>query len=178
MNPTFEDLKNIFYSGFPAGISWDILDELAIAIYNGMLRYKKTDIASVKTYHQVQDTIGVVEGLGPQEKGHMTLKQIAKQWLIRQHQKDVLFEAELDGLHPDVRTRDGQFIIECGTTDPSCVQIFLNDTRVEWIGNIPYPFYEEKNLTLHIFLRGTGYNGWQEEKLRFSRDAFQRFHRK
>jgi len=28
MNPTSEDLKNIFYSGYPQGASWDVLDEL------------------------------------------------------------------------------------------------------------------------------------------------------
>ena len=178
MNPTSEELKNIFYSGFPAATSWDVLDELAIAIDNGALRYEKTEIDSVESYHQIQDTIGAPEGLGPQEKGHMALKELGKQWLRRQHEKDILFESHFDGLHPDVRTRDGRFIIECGTTDPSCVRIFLNDDRVVWIGNIPYPFYEEKNLMLHRFLRGTSYNSWQEEKLRFSRDAFQRFHRK
>jgi len=178
MNPTSEELKNIFYSGFPAATSWDVLDELAIAIDNGAVRYEKSVIASVEAYHEIQDTIAVTEGLGPQEKGHMALKKLGKQWLIHQGQSYVLFESEFGGLHPDIRTRDGRFIIECGTTDPSCVRIFLNDDRVIWIGNVPYPFYEEKNLMLHMFLRGTGYNSWQEEKLRFSRDTFQRFHRK
>lgn len=177
MNPTSEELKNIFYSGYPQGASWDVIDELAVAIYNGAVIYKKIAVTSSKTYHKTQDTITAIEGLGPQEKGHMALKELAKQWLIRQRQKDILFESEFDGLHPDVRTRDGRFIIECGTTDPSCVQIFLNDERVVWIGNLPYPFYEEKNLELHMFLRGSKYTSWQEEKLQTSRQQFQRFHR-
>ncbi|MCX6791937.1 MAG: hypothetical protein NT149_02775 [Candidatus Gottesmanbacteria bacterium] len=178
MNPTSEELKNIFYSGFPQGASWDVLDELAVAIYNGALIYKKTTIASTEIYQKTQDTVMVIEGLGPQEKGHMALKKIAKQWLMSQRQNDVLFESEFDGLHPDVRTSDGRFIIECGTTDPSCVRIFLNDERVVWIGNLPYPFYEEKNLELHMFSRGSKYETWQEEKLQVSRQTFQRFHRK
>ncbi len=155
-----------------------MLDELAVAIYNGALLYKKTPVVSSETYHNTQDEVTAIEGLGPQEKGHMALKEIAKQWLISQQQKDILFESEFDGLHPDVRTRNGRFIIECGTTDPSCVQIFLNDERVVWIGNLPYPFYEEKNLELHMFLRGPKYATWQNEKRQISRQTFQRFHRK
>jgi len=178
MNPTSEELKNIFYSGYPQGSSWDVIDELAVAIYNGAVIYKNTVVASSETYHTIQDEVTVIEGLGPQEKGHMALKELAKQWFKKQHQEDILFESYVDGLHPDVRTRDGRFIIECGTTDPSCVQIFLNDERVIWIGNLPYPFYEEKNLELHMFLRGPKYTTWQEEKLQNSRQQFQRFHRK
>lgn len=178
MNPTSEEIKNIFYSGFPQGVSWDVIDELAVAIYNGAVLYTKTAIASPKIYHTAQDEITVMEGLGPQEKGHMALKKIAKQWLMSQRENDILFESEFDGLHPDVRTRDGRFIIECGTTDPSCVQIFLHDERVVWIGNLPYPFYEEKNLELHMFSRGPKYTTWQEEKLQVSRQTFQRFHRR
>ena len=178
MNPTSEELKDIFYSGFPAGVSWQALDDIAIAIYNQALLYKKIAIAPIESYHEIQDTVTNIEGLGPQEKGHMALKEIAKQWLISQRQKDILFEAEFDGLHPDVRTRDGRFIIECGTTDPSGVQIFLLDERVVWIGNLPYPFYEEKNLELHMFSRGPEYATWQEKKLQDSRQTFLRFHRK
>jgi len=178
MNPTSEELKNIFYSGFPQGASWDVLDELVVAIYNDAVLYKKIVIAPAESYHKIQDAITVVEGLGPQEKGHMALKKIAEQWLMSQRRNGVLFESEFDGLHPDVRTRDGRFIIECGTTDPSCVGIFLNDERVVWIGNLPYPFYGEKNLELHMFSRGPKYTTWQEEKLQVSRQTFQRFHRK
>jgi len=178
MNPTSEELKNIFYSGYPQGASWDVLDELAVAIYNGAVLYEKITIASIEMYHKTQDAVVVVEGLGLQEKGHMALKELAKQWLGKQHQDDILFESYFDGLHPDVRTRDGRFIIECGTTDPSCVRIFLDDERVVWIGNLPYPFYEEKNLELHMFSRGPKYITWQEEKLQVSRQTFQRFHRK
>ncbi len=177
MNPTSEELKNVFYSGYPQGASWDVIDELAVAIYKGAVMYKKIAVASSETYHKTQDAVTLIEGLGPQEKGHMALKEIAKQWLWKQHQKDVLFESYFDGLHPDVRTRDGRFIIECGTTDPSCVQIFLNDDQVCWIGNLSYPFYEEKNLELHMFSRGSKYITWQEEKLQVSRETFQRFHR-
>ena len=178
MNPTSEELKNIFYSGYSQGASWDVIDELAVAIHNGAVLYNKITIASTEAYHKAQDAVMVIEGLGQQEKCNMALKELAKQWLGKQHHDDILFESYFDGLHPDVRTRDGRFIIECGTTDPSCVQIFLNDERIEWIGNLPYPFYEEKNLELHMFSRGPKYITWQEEKLQVSRQTFQRFHRK
>jgi hypothetical protein len=178
MNPTSEELKNIFYSGYPQGASWDTIDELVVAIYNGAVVYKKIEVAPTKLYHKTQDAIVAIEGLGPQEKGHMALKELAKQWLEKQYQTEIMMESYFDGLHPDVRTRDGRFIIECGTTDPSCVQIFLNDDRVEWIGNIPYPFYKEKNLILHVFSRGSQYATWQAGKIQISRQTFVKYHRK
>jgi len=178
MNPTSEDLKNIFYCGYPQGTSWDVVDEIAVAIYKGSLLYKKIVIAPTTLYHQTQDRIAIIEGLGPQEKGHMALKELAKDWLKEYAQTEILMESHFDGLHPDVRTRDGRFIIECGTTDPACVQIFLNDENVEWIGNLAYPFYGENNLALHTFSRGPGYATWQAEKVDASRQVFLRFHRK
>ena len=97
MNPTSEELKNIFYSGFPQGASWDVLDELVVAIYNDAVLYKKIVIAPAESYHKIQDAITVVEGLGPQEKGHMALKKIAEQWLMSQRRNGILFESEFDG---------------------------------------------------------------------------------
>lgn len=173
-----EDLKDMFYSGFPGAVSWQVLDDLFVAIHTGALAYKKVTIAAVETYHRIQDTIVVAEGLGPQGKGHMALKEVATRWLWQRYHVEAVCEAYFVGLHPDVCSKDYGFVIECGTTDPSCVRIFLGDPRVVWVGNIPYPFVEESNLTLHIFSRGPNYQMWQQEKVNAARNAFEKFHRK
>lgn len=178
MNLTSEDLQAIFYSGYTASTSWDVIDELAVAIHKDFVQYKKFIVTPVTLYQKKQDEINEIDGLGPQGKGHMALKEIAKQWLEKHSRAQILMESHFDGLHPDVRTRDGRFIIECGTTDPACVQIFLNDENVEWIGNLAYPFYGENNLVLHAFSRGPEYATWQAEKVDASRQVFLRFHRK
>ena len=126
----------------------------------------------------MHNAIAVVDGLGPQEKGHMALKELAVRWLWKTYNVKAVCESYFVGLHPDVLSDDCRFVIECGTTDPSCVQIFLNDPRVVWTENIPYPFSDDACLTLHIFGRGPNYEAWQQEKVNDMRNAFQKYHRK
>jgi len=177
MIPTAENLKDIFYSGYPAAASWQVLDELALAIRNYSIRYERIQLVPKQTYYTLRDAVVGIDGLGPQEKGHMALKDIGRQWLSEQCHIDAREESYFMGLHPDVLSEDIHFVIECGTTDPSCVWIFLNNDNVEWIGNIPYPFDEESYLWLHQFQRGPNFQKYQSEKLQTVRDTFRKFHR-
>ena len=178
MSLTFDDLRNIFYSGYPAATSWDVVDELFLVLDRDALTYSTEQLVPKDEFYAVSNSITTIDGLGPQEKGHMALKEIAKRWLWKKYQVSAHCETYFNGLHPDVHSIDNRFVIECGTTDPSCIQIFLNDARVVWVANIPYPFSDDTHLTLHIFGRGTNYAAWQEEKVNVMRDVFQRFHRK
>lgn len=178
MKITPEDLRDIFYSGFPAATSWQILDELFVALDHDALTYRKEQLALKDTFYAVSGAIVAIDGLGPQEKGHMALKELAKHWLWQQYQVKAVCEAQFNGLHPDVRSVDNRFVIECGTTDPSCIQIFLNDNRVLWVANIPYPFSDDQQLMLHIFGRGSNYGVWQQEKVNNMREVFRKFHRR
>lgn len=178
MNLIPDDLRNIFYSGYPAATSWQVLDELFVALDRGALTYKTEKLASKDEFYAVSNEVIAVDGLGPQEKGHMALKELASRWLWRQYQIKAVCEARFNGLHPDVRSVDDRFVIECGTTDPSCVSIFLNDDGVVWVANIPYPFLEDQHLMLHIFGRGANYAMWQQEKVNNTRETFRKFHRK
>lgn len=178
MNVTPEDLQNIFYSGFSVSTSWQVLDELFAAIGRNAIVYRKEQLVPKEEFYAVRSSVSDIEGLGPQEKGHMALKEIGKLWLWQQHHVRSACEEYFVGLHPDVLSKDHRFVIECGTTDPSCVQIFLNSPVVLWVANIPYPFSEDKNLTIHIFARGPKYETWQQEKVDIARMSFQKFHRK
>lgn len=178
MNLSPDDLRDIFYSGYPAATSWQILDELLVALNRDAITYRKEQLVPKDKFYAITNRIVEIDGLGPQEKGHMALKELARRWLWQQYQVKAVCEAQFNGLHPDVHSTDSRFVIECGTTDPSCIQIFLNDERVVWAGNIPYPFYEDTYLFLHIFSRGSNYHAWQQEKVNTTRDAFQKFHRK
>lgn len=178
MNITQDDLRNIFYSGYPAATSWDILDELFIALDRDAITYRTEQLVPKDEFYTVSNLVAVIDGLGPQEKGHMALKEIAKRWLWKRYQVKAICETYFNGLHPDVCSADNRFVIECGTTDPSCIQIFLNDASVIWAANIPYPFSDDSYLMLHIFGRGPNYADWQQEKVDVTRSAFQKFHRK
>lgn len=173
-----EELQNIFYSGFPAATSWDVLDTLLIAIDRGVVVYQSESITTKDAYRAICDSITAIDGLGPQGKGHMALKQIAKGYLYRTYHVSALNETYFASLHPDVRSEDGQYVIECGTTDPSCVTIYLDDPRVMWMGNITYPFAEDPHLVLHIFSRGNLYTLWREESVSKNRTAFEKYHRR
>ena len=175
---TPEDLQNIFYSGFPAATSWDVLDALFIAIDRGAVVYRSEYLINKEAYCTICNDVAVIDGLGPQTKGHMALKHVAAEYLHKTHNVGVLSETYFVGLHPDVRSVDGRYVIECGTTDPSCVVIFLDDARVAWVGNIPYPFAGENHLTLHLFARGPDYEKWRQESVSKNRAAFEKYHRK
>lgn len=178
MSLTCDDLRNIFYSGYPAATSWDILDELFLALDRDAITYRKEQLAPKNEFYATTNAIVEIDGFGPQQKSHMALKEIAKRWLWKTYHVKAICETYFNGLHPDVRSDDNRFVIECGTTDPSCIEIFLNDARVVWVANIPYPFSDDSCLMLHIFGHGPNYAEWQEKKVNSMRDAFQKFHRK
>lgn len=173
-----EWFKNIFYSGFAASPVWQVLDELTVAIHNGAIQYFILYVTSVDDYHKIRESINYIEGLGPQGKGHMALKKIAQAWLKSQYGCDSIFESYFIGLHPDVCSRDNRFVVECGTTDPSCVSIYLDNENVQWVGNIPYPYAEETDIFLHAFRRGPKYISWHQEKVSKNRAVFEKYHRR
>ncbi|MEK7141516.1 MAG: hypothetical protein AAB800_03155 [Patescibacteria group bacterium] len=175
---TSEELQNIFYSGYPAATSWDVLDGLFIAIERSAVIYRSEPLITKEAYGVICNSVVSIDGLGPQEKGHMALKQIARDYLYKTYMIDSLSETYFVGLHPDVRSTDGRYIIECGTTDPSCISIFLDDSNVIWVGNISYPFADETHLALHIFSRGDLYNQWRQENVSRNRAVFEKYHRK
>lgn len=70
-----DDLQNIFYSGYPAATSWAILDEIFVGIDREALTYWSLDLVTKDAYRAICDSIVAIDGLGPQEKGHMALKQ-------------------------------------------------------------------------------------------------------
>lgn len=119
-----EDLKDIFYSGFPTAVPWDCIDELYIALHNEVVVYHRYSVSSVKHYHKLSDAVTVAEGLGPQGHGHMALKEIAKEWLQTQHGVAADSEIYFAGLHPDVISKEREYVIECGTTDESVYSNF------------------------------------------------------
>ncbi len=173
-----EWFKNIFYSGFAASPLWQVLDELTVAIHSGAIQYFIFNVTSVDDYHKIRASVDYLEGLGPQEKGHMALKKIAQSWLKSQYGLDVIFESYFVGLHPDVCSTDYRFIMECGTTDPSCISIYLDDEHVQCAGNIPYPYDEETDIFLHAFRRGPQFTLWRQEKISKNRAVFEKYHRK
>lgn len=61
-----------------------------------------------------------------------------------------------------------KIVIECGTTDPAGVLIFLSDKNISFVGVLPYP-HDDENLILHKFSRWENfwdYKDWQLSKLR------------
>lgn len=173
-----ERLKDIFYSGFSASPVWQVLDELTVAIHNGALQYFTLYATSIDDYHKIRESIDHIEGLGPQEKGHMALKNIAQSWLKSEFGSDVIFESYFVGLHPDVCSKDYRYVMECGTTDPSCITIYLDNEKVQWAGNIPYPYYGETDIWFHGFRRGPNYATWRQKTVSKNRAAFEKYHRK
>ena len=162
-----EELKNIFYSGFDGACEWQLLDELEILLRENVINYDREIISSKNKYSKTLDKIRVIDGLGHQEKGHMALKEIAKNHLEKLN-KEALFEFQVLGMHPDVVSKDGKIAIECGTTDPGGILILLSDQNILFVGILPYPG-DDKSLLLHKFSRGPNfldYESWKLSKLR------------
>lgn len=164
---TAEKLKEIFYSGFDGACDWQLLDELEVLIREKALNYAQETIGIKESYLKVIDRIRVVDGLGPQGKGHMALKEIGKNYLEERGKKS-LPEFYIVGLHPDLVSSDKKIIIECGTTDPAGVSIFLSEQNISFVGILPYPD-DTNDLVLHKFSRGKNfweYKNWRLSKLR------------
>lgn len=169
---TVDQLKDIFYSVYPASTSWDLIDQLYIAIHTDAIVYKRTSLCSLECYHKRIDKQNHIEGPGPQTKGHMALKDIAKEWISLQFGQNAFLESYFAGLHPDVLSHDRKYVIECGTTDPGCITIYLSQPEVTWVGNIPYPFEEEAELMLNSFSKGVHYDELLQKNVSRLRDVF------
>ena len=169
---TIDQLRDIFYSGYPATTSWDLIDQLYIAIHTDEIVYSKSVLCSVEHYHTLIDKAKQSEGLGPQSKGHMALKDVAQQFILNHLGQSAYLEYYFAGLHPDALSYDYNYVIECGTTDPSCVIIYLTQPDVKWIGNIPYPVEEESEIMLHSFSRGVRFTEMIQQNVSRLRDAF------
>ncbi len=168
-----EILRGIFYSGFDALCDWQTLDELEVLIKEGAINYDKERAFLKDDYFKALDRIKVTDGLGPQGKGHMALKEIAKNYLEELNKK-ALFEFHLVGMHPDVVADDRTMIIECGNTDPAGVLILLAEKNISFVGVLPYPSNEDKNLVLHKFSRGLNFLDYKDWKLSKLRKTFRR----
>lgn len=172
---TSEDLQHIFYSGYSAATSWDVLDDLYIAIHSQALEYERCKVCSIESYHAMISTAEPAFGPGPQGAGHMTLKAIGKQWMRSQYHLEASYEVYFSGLHPDVLSENCQYVIECGTTDPGCVRIYLSQPIVSWVGNIAYPFDEDTGIFLHMFRRGPKFASWQDDQVARLRKVFRKY---
>lgn len=153
---TSEELKNIFYSGYDAAPDWLILDELEFLLNKDGLCYKVEKICNVKEYKRLIGGVKAVEGSGRQYKGHMALKIIAQQFL-KQINKASFTERHFLGAHPDVISADKSLIIECGTTSPEVILLFLREPQVKRVAILPYSYTGEKKLRMHIFSRGPNF---------------------
>lgn len=168
-----EELKDIFYSGFDGACDWQLLDELEVLIRKNVINHGREAISSKDNYWKALDKIIVVDGLGHQEKGHMALKEIAKNYL-EELGKSVLFEFQILGMHPDVLSSDKKIAIECGTTDPGGIFVLLADENIFFVGVLPYPG-DGKNIFLHKFSRGKNFLEYKDWKLSKLRESFQKF---
>lgn len=172
-----EDLKYIFYSGYDVSPEWEILDELLTLIDNDIIFYKKEKLCLKKDYHDLIDQVKIAEGLGPQGKGHMALKEISKEFLANLKLKSGTERGFL-GAHADVLSKDFSWVIECGTTAPVSILFFLQDKRVKNIGVLPYPYENESHLALHIFSRGKDFDQYATSEITRLKTVFEKFHRK
>lgn len=167
-----EELKNIFYGSYSAAISWDVIDDLYIAIHRNWITYNRDTVATIDHYHKLIDMVGPSEGLGPQTAAHMALKRIAQEWLRSRYQVDSITERYFAGFHPDVMSVDSLYIIECGTTDAGSIHVYLNEPSVRIAGNISYPFADELDIYFHSFQKGPDFTEWQNQNISHLRQVF------
>lgn len=168
---TSEDLKNIFYSGYDAAPDWSLLDELDWLLKKNGLYCEIQEICGVKKYRKIADGVKGVEGPGPQSKAHMALKFIAQKFLKKKGKKSFT-ERYFLGAHPDVISTGEDWIVECGSTSPEVVLLFLGEPHVQRVAILPYPHTGEKKLRLHIFSRGPNFKRFVVSKSKWLRKVF------
>lgn len=172
-----EELKNIFYSGYNATPEWAALHQIASFIEKKILLYETKKLSLKQNYYDLIDPIKASEGPGPQTKRHMALKEITQQFLAKT-KLESRAEQPFLGAHPDVLSQDFSWIIECGTTPPGSVLLFLQDKRVKNVGILPYPYEDDKYLILHLFSRGKSFDQQMIDQKGSLRSVFDKFHYK
>lgn len=168
-----ELLKNIFYSGFFGPPEWLVLDEIKFGLENKILLLEKVNLVFNRiNFNHAIEQIKTTDGIGgAQGKGHMTLKRFAVE-LMEQGHLVPKTERYFLGAHPDVISKDGAWIIECGTTNPSVVFLYLSSKKVDQVSILPYLFAEENKFTLYTFVRGQKFDNWQKNKHKDLRELF------
>lgn len=68
MNITPEDLRDIFYSGYPAATSWQVLDELFEVLNRDVITYRKEQLAPKDEFYAVTNAVVEIDGLGSKKK--------------------------------------------------------------------------------------------------------------
>lgn len=101
----------------------------------------------------------------------MVLKNFAAE-LMNKSQLISKQENNFMGAFPDVVSDDFSWIIECGTTDPSAILLYLKNEKVEKVSVLPYLFAEESRFVLYSFLRGKNFEKFQKIKKESLRSVF------
>lgn len=173
----YRDLRDIFYSGFSGRIDYASLDGLWNALNSEVFLYESEEIVPVAVYYRRIDSkkLGVPSGIGGDGQGHRALKMVAKEWLAdRGIRAD--YEVRFSGGFVDILSEDRRRVIECGNTSPDKVGSYLGDERVEIFSVLPYPFSEDKFLTIHSFTRGPNFLKESERKLNKLREVHRKAH--
>lgn len=150
-------LVDIFYSEYKASVNWLVLDELSVCLDRKLLLLEEIPVFTRDDFISRLHTIKVSEGLGPQGRGHMLLKEMAKEWLLKNYNLKSRTEVYFAGLHPDVLSNDFIGIIECGNTDPACMPIYMAEPSIIWVGALSYPYINSPNIILYRFIKTDKY---------------------
>lgn len=148
---------DIFYSNFNAGIDYDAAQELADLLVSDYIKIEKVEICSTTEFDKILEKvlsgkIGVCDYDGGGKK-HITLKIIAGNYVEKKLHQKVNFEAIYYGRRPDVISKDESIIVECGDTDPrKILEYFENNENIK-VYILPYSHAEDEKLFAYLFTK-------------------------
>ncbi len=151
---TINDFAHIFYSNYLSNVDWGELEEILWMYEEKLFDLEKVRVAGHKEFLIIVNDIEKNRYKRVLESGdgipHQALKLIAKGFLVKNfhiREKDVLYEQPFLGFEVDAIDRNLLFLTECGDTNASKFEKYLNSPAQSMI-IFPYP----QNRDVHAFI--------------------------
>lgn len=157
-----QQLIDVFYSNYRAGIDYDALESIFQSLSDEYLKVKKIKICACDVFQDTLDkvlngNIPVCEFDGG-GKIHIALKVVAGKYILEKFGQKCGYEENYRSRQPDVISRDKDIIFECGDTNPRKILEYLGEDENLKIFVMPYHHIEDGNL-IHAFLFVKNKNG-------------------
>lgn len=153
------DIRSVFYSSAHAfAAPEDLVREIAFLVDERYLLLKHFLIATKEEYMKRIETISRAGDYDADGGGiaHIALKQLAADFLRREHGKEVRFEAPFCGYYPDVLSTDATIVAECGqTNNPDKMLAYFREGNISACIQVPYPDIDDTHILGHVFTAGS-----------------------
>ena len=175
VQPTKEDVRNIFFSGSHAFRSdEELVGKLHFLLAEHYLSCERFTIGSKEDFFSLcDDTEKVIirDDASGGGAGHVALKLLAERYL-NSLGITVYFEHPFCGYYPDVISTDLQTVVECGhTNNADKILVYFTQGHISELIQIPYPVDDDTHICGYRFTAHRDLSGFLNAEFEEHKDA-------